>query len=138
MKLSLAYSFRNLFFICQNLKHVYKTYSFLELFILTLVKIFCLEFISHHIKGILWVNPNSKGNQSWNKNTCFWYYDEISWCWNILNFSQLHEHNFRSSRSQIFFKIGPPKNFAIFRFKKRRQYRRFPVNMAKFFRADFS
>ena len=33
IKLSLAYSFRNMFFIGQNLKHVHMTYSFLELLI---------------------------------------------------------------------------------------------------------
>ena len=33
IKLSLAYSFRKMFFIGQNLKHVYMTYSFFELLI---------------------------------------------------------------------------------------------------------
>ena len=52
IKLSLAYSFRKMFFIGKNLKHVHMTYFFLELeiwFWLTLV-IQCLEFISHHTK----------------------------------------------------------------------------------------
>ena len=68
MKLSLAYSFREIFFIGQNLKLVQMTYSFLELLIffwLTL-DISCLEFISHYTKEILYVNTNFLGNQSWN------------------------------------------------------------------------
>ena len=32
------------------------------------IDFYCLELISHHIKEILYVNTNSKGNQSWNKN----------------------------------------------------------------------
>ena len=49
IKLSLAYSFRKIFFIGQNLKHVHMTYSLLELLIffwLAVVDIKCLEFIS--------------------------------------------------------------------------------------------
>ena len=50
IKLLLAYSFQEMLFICQNLNHVYMTYSFLELLIffrLTLEYIYCLEFIYH-------------------------------------------------------------------------------------------
>ena len=43
------------------------------------------------------------------------------------NFSQFHEHIFRSSRTQKFFKIGALKNFAILRIKKRLQHSYFPV-----------
>ena len=45
-----------MFFIGQNLKHVYMSYSFLELLIfwLTLVDIYFLEFISHHITELLY------------------------------------------------------------------------------------
>ena len=45
IKLSLAYSFRKMFFIGQNLNHVHMTYSFLELliFFLTQVDIYFLE-----------------------------------------------------------------------------------------------
>ena len=81
--------------------------------------------------------------QSW---TCFWY-----WCWKNLffnvklkllminfNVSQFHEHIFRSSRSQMFFKIGALKNFAIFWIKKRLQQRYFAVNIAKFLTAAIS
>ena len=74
IKLSLAYSFRRMFFIDQNLNQVYMTYSFLELLIffwLTEVDIDCLEFISHHITEILHLNTKSKGNKSWNKSKHF-------------------------------------------------------------------
>ena len=63
--------------------------------------------------------------------------------------------SFRSSRLQILFKIGAPKNFAILTgkhlcwslflglkacnfIKKRLQHRCFPVNIAKFLRTAFS
>ena len=74
IKLSLAYTFWRIFFIGQNLNQVYMTYSFLELLIffwLTEADIDCLEFISHHITEILYLNTKSKGNKSWNKNKHF-------------------------------------------------------------------
>ena len=74
IKLLLAYSFRKMFFIGQNLKHVHMTYSFLERLIfswLTLVNIFSLEFISHSIKEILYINTNSKENHHKRDITCF-------------------------------------------------------------------
>ena len=89
--LLLAYLFWNMFFIGQNLKHVHMTFSFLELLIffwLPLADTYCLEFFSDYIKEILYVNANSKRNQSSNRNkviyisTCLWY-----WCWKILLFS---------------------------------------------------
>ena len=49
------------------------SYSFLKLLIffrLILVDIYCLEFISHHIKEILHGNTNSKENQK-NKSANF-------------------------------------------------------------------
>ena len=52
-----------MFFIGQNLKHVHMTYFFVEPLIF-----FCLEFISHHTKEILYVNTNFMGNQSRNTN----------------------------------------------------------------------
>ena len=68
----MAYSFQKMFFIGHNLKHVHMTCSFYELLILfwlTLEDIYCLEFISHYIKEILYVNENFRGNhESWNKN----------------------------------------------------------------------
>ena len=81
--LLLAYFLWNMFFIGQNLKHVYMTYSFLELLIffwLPLADIYCLEFFSHYIKEILDLNINSKRNQSSNRNKvinisfCLWYW----------------------------------------------------------------
>ena len=57
MKLLLAYSFWKMFFIDQNLKHIYMMYTFLNLssskYLLTLVDIYSLEFISYYIKEIL-------------------------------------------------------------------------------------
>ena len=44
-----------MFFIGQNLKHDYMTYPFLERFILVDISdIYCLEFISHRIKEMLY------------------------------------------------------------------------------------
>ena len=63
-----------MFFISQNLNHVYMTFYFLEFFIffwITQVGINGLEFISHHITEILYLNTNSKGKQSWNKKSIF-------------------------------------------------------------------
>ena len=117
------------------------------------IDIYCLGFISYHIKEILYVNTNSKGNQSWNKNRdififiCFW-----CWCWIVCsiefysielkslinNFQLLSFMNiFRSSRLQMFFKISALKNFAIFWIKKSLQHRCFPVNIAKFLKTAF-
>ena len=59
IELSLAYGFRKMFFISQNLKNVHMAYSFLEHLIFFRLDIFCLEFIYHHIKEILYVNTNS-------------------------------------------------------------------------------
>ena len=44
----------------------------------------------------------------------------------------------RSSLSQMYFKIGAQKFFAIFRIKKSLQHRCFPVSIAKFLRTVFS
>ena len=59
----MVYSFQKMFFIGQNLNHVHMTHSFVQLLIF-----FCLEFISHHTKEILYVNTNFMGNKSWNTN----------------------------------------------------------------------
>ena len=56
----------------QNLKDVCIIYFLLELlifFCLTVVDIYCLKFVSHHIKEILYVNTKSKWNQSWKKKS---------------------------------------------------------------------
>ena len=80
IKLSLTYSFQKMLFIGQNLNHVYMTYSFLELLIffwLTPVDIYSLEFLSFHVTEIMYLNINSKGNQSWNKSKHFHLF--LSW-----------------------------------------------------------
>ena len=129
IKLSLAYSFRKMFFIGQNLKHVHMTYSFLELLIffwLTQVDIYCLEFISHHITEILHLNTNSKGNQSWNKNKDFHLF--LSWKTSFFNinipYGQSFFLSFKNTFLEVavrrcFFKVGALKDFAIFWIKKR-------------------
>ena len=56
-------------FIGQNSKPVHMTCIFFELLIffwLTLVDIYCLQFVSHYIKEILYVNTTSKGNHETN------------------------------------------------------------------------
>ena len=126
-----------MFFIGQNLNHVHMTYSFLELLIffwLTQVDTYCLEIISYHITEILYLDTISKGNQSGNKNKHFHLF--LSWNKNkyfhlflykvkipceqlSLIFSQFHEYIFRSGRSQMFFKIGALKDFAMFWIKNR-------------------
>ena len=77
--------------------------------------------------------------------TCFWH-----WCWKNLfllnvklkllvnkilklwnNFSQFHGHIFRSSRSQIFFKIGALQNFAILRIKVTLEHRYFSARSSQ-------
>ena len=124
----MAYSFRKIFFVGQNLKHVHMTYSFLELLI------FFWLTLDHHTKEILHVNTNFMRNQSWSKKIIFIYF----WyrCWKNLffniklkllinfNFSQFHEHIFWSSRTLMLFKIGALKNFAILRIKKRLRHRK--------------
>ena len=43
IKLSLAYNFRKMLFIGQNLKHIHMTYSFLELLIFFCLKKYCMS-----------------------------------------------------------------------------------------------
>ena len=65
-----------MFFIGQNLKHVRMTYSVLELLIffwLAVADIYFLEFISHHVKEILYVNEYKlHGKPIINIFTSFW------------------------------------------------------------------
>ena len=126
----MVYSFRKMFFIGQNLKHVHMTNSFLELLIF-----FCLEFYFSPHQRIYrpWIQTSWETNHEIPKWTCLWH-----WCWKNLffdvklklmmnKFSQFHEHIFRSSRSHMFFKITALKSFAILRIKMRLQHRCFPV-----------
>ena len=124
----MTYSFRKMFLASQNLKDVCITYFLLELlifFCLTVVDIYCLKFVSHYIKEILYVNtgPIETNHEKKNIFSCFWY-----WCWKILFFVNvkldIFMHNFyffsvswtqflsfRCSRSQMFLKLGASKNF---------------------------
>ena len=104
----------------------------------------CLEFISHHIKEILHVNPNSKKKKRdihfhlfvilILKNNAF-FNVEIKPLSTTFYFSQFHDHIFRNSRSQMFFKIGALKNFAIFR---KLQHRYFSCEYCEIFKNSFS
>ena len=79
IKLSLAYSFRKMFFIGQNLNHVHMTFflNFWSSFDLTQLDIDCLRvFVSPHHRNIV-SEYNSKENQSWNKKKHFNLF--ISW-----------------------------------------------------------
>ena len=56
-----------MFLIGQSLKHIHMTYYFLDFqifFWLTPADIYCLEFIFQHIKEMLYVNKNLKGNKN--------------------------------------------------------------------------
>ena len=48
------------------------------------------------------------------------------------NFSQFHEYVFRSSRTQVLFKIDALKNFSVLKIKKRLQRRYFPVRSSHY------
>ena len=95
-------------------------------------------------------NTNYKGNQSWHKTkrytfsffsdidvekSCFLCRGKIPYEHFLLFLSFMKI--FRSSRSQMFFKIDAVKNFAIFWIKKKLQHMCFPVNIAKFLRTTF-
>ena len=116
----MVYSFRKMFFIFQYLKHVHMTYSFLELLIF-----FCLEFISHHTKEILYVNTNFMGNQSWNTNhelvsnidvekTCFFnvklkllFFFFFS-VWVFFSFTNIHDSQDNRGRGGYIFNSSLP------------------------------
>ena len=126
----MAYSFRKMFFIGQNLKHIHMAYSFIELLIffwLTLVDTLCLEFISHHAKKIFYENeyklhvkPIMKYKQTFSLvsdtdvEKIGDFYVKL-----ILFTNNFYIHIFRSSRLHMFFKISVLKNFAIIKIKKR-------------------
>ena len=135
-----------MFFIGRNLNNVHMTYSFLELLIffwLTQVDIYCLEFISYHITEIFYMETTPKETNHEIKTsifTCFFHEikTNIFTCFFNINikisyeqtfFSQFCEHIFRSSRSQMFFKIGALKDLTIFWIKKILQQRCFSVNL---------
>ena len=120
------------------------SWTFDLLFIISSTDIYCLEFMSHHIEEILYVNVNSKGNQSWKRNkeiqifTCFWWRVKILYQRFIFFLSFMS--TFRSSSSQMFFKIkkiGALKNSTTFWIKRSLPHRCFLVNIAKFLRTAF-
>ena len=112
-QLSLAYSFRKMFFIGQNLKHVYATYFFLERldsFWLTLVDINCQKFVSHHIKEYCMRIQIPKETNHEIKTCSPVSVDVEKSCLlmsslnslrAIFNFSQFHEHIFRNSNCSL-------------------------------------
>ena len=94
---------------------------------------------------VLWISVNvplklkTKKLKKKKKFTCFFHEikTNIFTCFYNMNvkipyeqsfFSQFHEQIFRSSRLQMFFKIGALKDFEIFWIKKRLQQRCFSVN----------
>ena len=112
----MAYSFQKIIFIGQNLKHFRMTYSFLELLIFFLIK------SSRYLAFGVYFSPQ----QYWCWKNLFFYVN-LKPLMNNFNFSQFYKHVFRSSRWQIFFKIGALKNFAIFWIKKGLEHGCFPV-----------
>ena len=132
----MVYGFRKMCFIGQSLKHVHITHFFSWTFDLPLIessRYLLLGVYFSHITEILYVNTNSRGNQSWNNNkhfhlllswnktnifTCF-FTVKLKFLMNNFNFSQFHKHIFRSSLWQMFLKIGALKKLAIFWIKKR-------------------
>ena len=94
--------------------------------------LFGVYFSPHH-RNIVSEYKRMKWNQSWNKSKHFQLF--LSWNKNkhlhlfFFFFSQFHENIFRSSCSQMFFKIGALKDFAIFWIKKRLWQWCFSVNL---------
>ena len=112
------------------------------LFISSSIDIYCLEFLSHHIKKILYINRNSKRNQSWNKNNEIFSIDVEKSCFSCrikipyLQFLIFHELFQKHPLADVP-QNGCSKKIAIFWIKKCLQHRCFPVNIAKFLRTDF-
>ena len=97
-------------------------------------------------------------NPLWKLALLSWHFqgfrkEKLTWNGSIIKTNnECFLESYRSSRSQMFFKIGIPKNFAIFTvkhlcrspilikvcndFKKRLQHKCFPVNIAKILRTS--
>ena len=140
-----------MFFIGQNINHVHMTNSFLELLIffwITQVDIYSLKFISYHITEIFYLDTDQtpkETNHEIKRSIFICFFHEIkknifTCFFNIkvkflvnkfyffLSFMiWFHEHIFRSSRSQIFFKIAALED----------QQRFFSVNIANFLTTFF-
>ena len=134
----MAYSFRKIFFIGQNLKHVHMTFSSWTFNLLLINStVFRLYFFNMPNKYCMWIKTNVMGNQSWNKSKHFHLFLILMLKNHFFNvklnlfMNYFYKHIFRSSRLRMFFKIGAHKNFAILRIKKRLQRRCFPVRSSQ-------
>ena len=126
-----------MFFVGQDLKQVHMTYLFLNFYHLLINSSKYLSFgvySSLHQRNIAYkIQTPKETNHKTDTNrftfslasdiefekSCFFYVELKILINNFLNFSKLHEHIFRYSRSQMFFKIGVLKNFVIIWIKKR-------------------
>ena len=150
-----------MFFIGQNINHVHMTNSFLELLIffwITQVDIYSLKFISYHITEIFYLDTDQTPKETNHEIkrsifTCFFHEikTNIFTCFFNIKLKFLvnkfyffsviiiwfHEHIFRSSHSQMFFKIAALKDFTIFWIKKGLQQQFFSVNIANFLTTVF-
>ena len=97
---------------------IFFSWTFDLLFINSSIDIYCLEFISHRNKEILYVNTNAKGNQSWNKNkdihifTCFWCIGTIPYQ-QFLLFLSFMNINILYSNS-LYFELKSVSNTGVF------------------------
>ena len=122
IKLSLAYSFRKIFFHWSKFKarshEIFFSWSFVFFF---------LE------KYCMWIKTSWGTNYEIPLMNLFLILMlkkpevKLKLLWINFNVSQFHEHIFRSSRLQMFFKIGGLKYFAILRIKKALPHIGFPV-----------
>ena len=122
------YSFQKMVFVGQNLKHVHIFWTFDVLLINSryLVLPHQRSIVSEyklHGKPIMKNKPTfSLISDIDVEKTCF-FNVKLNYFRINFHFSQFPEHLFRSSHSQMFFKIGAFKNFVILRIKKILQLR---------------
>ena len=144
----MAYSFRRIFFIGHNLNHVRNQYSFIffpwtfDLLLISSSRYLLFGYLSQ--KYYIWIQTPKGTNHEIKTSifTCFFHEikTNIFTCFFIIKLKipyeqslfLFHEHFFRSSRSQMFFKIGALKDFAIFWIKKRLQQRCFSASLLIF------
>ena len=104
------------------------------------IDVYCLELISHHIKEILNVNTNSKGNQSWNQNKKIYIFtisdtDVEKSC--FLCGVKIPYQQFSEAVCRRFLKIVALKSFAILWFKKKSPTQVFSCEYCKIFTKRF-
>ena len=108
--------------------------NFIDLLLINSRYLFRKLFITTPKKCCMRIQTSWETNHEIKTNiyTCFWYWRWKNVFFNVklkllinFDFSQFHQHIFRSSRMQMFFKIGALKNFTILRIKKRLQQRCF-------------